>query len=229
MQVYGIVVLSSNDVLLTTGGSRPKQLSFTTGNLTDTAYDISPFISTAIHITSDNKVVVGGYSGKLGRNAVFVMNEQGMHETVYEYDQRNQSILTYPRSLISTRNGNIFVADYYPGKSSSGKVVVLEQGGGIINEFTGNLATNKDKPFKPIDIVVSPKDNVVVKSEHDPVLQILNNQGFPVTYYNINIIGIFYPYCLAFNTSGQLCIDSGRAEGSTTNEAMLYEVNISGF
>lgn len=85
IKVYGIRVLSSYDVLLATRGLKLKKLTLTTGEMTDTAYDVSPLFSTTIHITSGNIVVVGGMSKKIERSAVFVMNEQGEHETVYEY------------------------------------------------------------------------------------------------------------------------------------------------
>ncbi|CAC5363860.1 unnamed protein product [Mytilus coruscus] len=229
IKVYGIAVLSSNDVLLATErGTRLQKLTITAGKLIDTVYDVAPLVPVTIHITSDNKVVVGGSSKKLGRRAVFVMNEQGGHETVYEHDQHNQPIFTYPRSISSTRNGNIFVLDYHLGRSS-GRVVVLEQGGDIINEYTGHSDIHTDQPFNPRDIVATPKDNVVVKGQNYSFLYILNNQGYLVTYYNIKNIGIIHPFSLAFNTSGQLCIGCSRAAGSNTKEAKLYEVNISGF
>ncbi|XP_076099230.1 uncharacterized protein LOC143068810 [Mytilus galloprovincialis] len=227
IKVYGLAVLSSNDVLLVTDAPRPKQLTYTTGKLTDTVYDIAPFLLITIYITSDNKVVVGGVISKLERGAVFVMNEQGEHESVYENDQYNQPILNYPKRITSTRNGNLFVVDCSQ-TCSSGRVVVLEKGGDITNVFTGHLDINKDRPFKPRDIVTTAMDNVVVKSLNDPCLYILNNQGYPVTYYNTCNIGIIYAYSLAFNTSGQLCIGCSIAEGST-NKAKMYEVNISGF
>ncbi|XP_063427185.1 uncharacterized protein LOC134710723 [Mytilus trossulus] len=229
IEVYSIALLSSNDVLLVTNEPNPKQLTTTTGKLTDTVYDIAPFTSIVIHITSGNKVVVGGATDKPRKSAVFVMNEQGEHETVYEHDQNNQPIfLNYPRCIISTRNGNIFVADYH-ARSIHGKLVVLGQGGDMINEYTGHPDINKDHPFKPNDIVATPKDNVVVKSPNDPILHILNNQGYLLTFYNTHNIGLLCAYSLAFNSSGQLCIGCTRAEGSNTKEAKLFEVNISGF
>lgn len=110
--MYGIAVLSTSDVLLATGGeTRIHKLTFTTGKLTDTAYDMAPLFPTTIHINSDNKVFIGGNNSKQGRRAVCVMNEQGKHETVFELDQHNQPIFTNPRSITSTRNGIIHVVD----------------------------------------------------------------------------------------------------------------------
>ncbi|XP_052105877.1 uncharacterized protein LOC127738595 [Mytilus californianus] len=226
-EVFGIAVLSSNDVLLATGGPRLKQLTITTGKLTDTVYNVAPLTPSAIHITSGNKVVVGGKSNKLGRRAVFVMNEEGELETVYEHDKHNQPIFTYPRRITSTKNGNIFVVDCEPA-CSRGRVVVLEEGGHIINEYTGHPDISKDQPFKPRDIVATPKDNVVVSHQNDSSLYILNNQGHPMTYYNTNNIGIFYPCSLAFSSLGQLCIGCVMIQESN-EKAKMYEVNISGF
>ncbi|XP_071171124.1 uncharacterized protein [Mytilus edulis] len=111
-EVYGMAILKSDDVLLSTGGSKLQKLNITTGKQTETEYNVNPFLSTAIHITSGNKVVVGGYSEKLGRRAVFVMNENGKHETVYEHDPLNQPIFKYSKIITSTRNGNVHVAGH---------------------------------------------------------------------------------------------------------------------
>lgn len=223
-----IAVLSSNDVLLVTNEPSPKQLDHTTGKLSDTVYNIAPFLPISIHITSGKKVVVGGLNEKLERSAVFVMNKQGKQETVYQHDKHNQLIFAFPKSITSTSNGNMHVVDCDPARGS-GKVVVLEQDGGIINEYTGHPYLNEDQPFKPRDIVATPKDNLVITTPNDSYLYILNNRGDLVTYYNTHNIGIFHPYALAFTTAGQLCIGCRKSTGSTTREAKLYVVNITGF
>lgn len=228
IRVYGIAVLSSNDVLLVTNEPSPKQLDHTTGKLSDTVYNIAPFLPISIHITSGKKVVVGGLNEKLERSAVFVMNKQGKQETVYQHDKHNQLIFAFPKSITSTSNGNMHVVDCDPARGS-GKVVVLEQDGGIINEYTGHPYLNEDQPFKPRDIVATPKDNLVITTQNDSYLYILNNRGDLVTYYNTHNIGIFHPYALAFTTAGQLCIGCRKSTGSTTREAKLYVVNITGF
>ncbi|CAC5421994.1 unnamed protein product [Mytilus coruscus] len=195
-EVYGMAILQSDDVLLSTGGSKLQQLNITTGKLTDTVYNVKPLLATAIYITSGNKVVVGGYSEKLGRRAVFVMNEKGEHKTIVT-------------------------------GSDSGRVVVLGQGGEIINTYTGHTEINKDKQFRPVSIVTTPKDNVIVPDKDTHSLHILDNDGNLMAYHNKNNV-ILYPCTLAFTPKGQLYIGCGRTKGSTTNEAKIHEVTITG-
>ncbi|XP_076104553.1 uncharacterized protein LOC143073114 [Mytilus galloprovincialis] len=226
LDVYGMAVLPSNDLLLSIKGSRLQQLNITTGKLTDTVYDVAPLASIAIHINSGNKVVVGGKNDKLGRRAVFVMNEKGDHETVYEHDQHNQPIFTYPNSITSTSNGNIHVVDRRPG-SDRGRVVVLGQGGDVINTYTGHSKINKDTQFKPINIVTTPSDNVFVIDLETEVFHILNNIGELLTHFNAKDYAIILPFSLGFRSTGQLYIGCTR-RGSISKEAKIYIVTLSG-
>ncbi|VDH94620.1 Hypothetical predicted protein [Mytilus galloprovincialis] len=60
MSVYGMAVTESNDLLVAVGGeSRLQIISSTTSKVTDSVYDISPFIPAIIHITSGGQVMVG--------------------------------------------------------------------------------------------------------------------------------------------------------------------------
>ncbi|XP_076103763.1 uncharacterized protein LOC143072611 [Mytilus galloprovincialis] len=227
MKVYDMAITTSNNLLLCVHGkSRIQQLIITTGKLSDTVYNVSPLFSTAIHITSDNKVIVGGNSDKLGRRAVFVMNEQGDHETVYEHDQHNQPILIYPLSITSTSNGNIHVVDRKQGKE--GRVVVLTTGRGVINSYKGHPEINKVYTFKPNRIVTTPRDNVMVTDLDTHTIHILDSKGRLVSWYNTEDIGILYPLSFGFTPTGQLYIGCGRQAGSTDKEAKIYEVTCSG-
>ncbi|XP_076104554.1 uncharacterized protein LOC143073115 [Mytilus galloprovincialis] len=226
IDVYGMAVLPSNDLLLSIEGSRLQQLSVITGKLTDSVYDVAPLGSIAIHITSGNKVVVGGNDDELGRRAVFVMIENGDHEIVYEHDQHNQPIFSYPDSITSTMNGNIHVVDSDPDVDR-GRVVVLGQGEGIINSYTGHTDINKDKPFKPSRIVTSPKDNVIVVDVVTKVFHILNNVGELLTHFNTHDATIL-PFSLAFTSTGQLYIGCTRPKYSTATDAKIYQVTLSG-
>ena len=227
IKVYGMASLQSNDVLLSTKGSRLKQLNIITGNLTDTVYDLKHLVPTCIHITSGNKVIVGGNDDKLERRAVFVMNEKGDHKNVYENDQYNQPIFNYPRCITSTINGNIHVADFKTN-NDRGRVLVLGQGGDITNAYTGHTDVNKDRPLQPIRIVTTPRDNVIVMDLNTCYLHILTDTGRLITIFNTKDLGIELPLSLAFTSTGQLVIGCTKSISSTTKEAKLYEVKISG-
>ncbi|VDI63839.1 Hypothetical predicted protein, partial [Mytilus galloprovincialis] len=83
------------------------------------------------------------------------MDKKGDKETVYENDEHNQPIFNSPGYITTTCNGNIHVVDRI-SDDARGKVVILEQGGHIINQYTGHPTINKSKPFKPANIVTTP-------------------------------------------------------------------------
>ncbi|XP_071170001.1 uncharacterized protein [Mytilus edulis] len=229
IEIHRMAVTQSNNLLISTGQSKLKQISGDAGTPTDSLYDVSPFLPTAVHVTNDNKVLVGGFNSdypKPGRRVVIQMNQNGDHERVYGHDQHKQPIFTYPRRITSTSNGNIHVVD----EVSKGRwrVVVLGQGGDIINIYTGDTEINKDEPFLPSGIVTTPRDNVIVADVVTHTLHILNNAGLLMTCYKTSDINIMFPFSLASTPTGQLYIGCGRPPGSTTKEAKLYEVTIPG-
>ncbi|XP_071152237.1 uncharacterized protein [Mytilus edulis] len=231
IRVYGMAVTQSNNLLISTEGSRLKQISSNTGTLTDSVYNVSPFRPLAIHITSDNKVLVGGFNKdfpKQGRRAVIRMNQNGDHEQVYEHDKHKQPIFTLPKHITSTRNGNIHVVENV--SYARGRVVVLGQGGDIIHIYTGDTEINKDEfePFIPTAIVTTPRDNVIIADARTCTLHILNNVGLLMTYYKTSDINIMFPWSLTFTSTGQLYIGCVTKKSSTIKDAKIYEVTISG-
>ncbi|CAC5409487.1 unnamed protein product [Mytilus coruscus] len=217
IRLYGLAVTQSNNLLLCTGGTKLQQMSSNTGTLIDTVYDMSPLRPT------------GGFNldyPKPGRRVVILMNQNGVHERVYGHDQHQQPIFRYPYKITTTSNGNIYVVDRISDYEN--RVVVLGQGGDMINIYTGIIQINKDLPFLPEDIVTTPRDNVIAADMRTHTLHILNNAGLLMTYYKTSDIGILLPWSLAFSPSGKLYIGKSGPEGSKTMEANLYEVTISG-
>ncbi|VDI38206.1 Hypothetical predicted protein [Mytilus galloprovincialis] len=195
----------------------------------DTVYNLSPFYPTAVHITSDNKILVGGNNRdflKQGRRVVILMNKNRDHERVYEHHQHKQPIFTYPLRITSTSNGNIHVVDGGV-RGNRYRVVVLEQGGDLINIYTGDREINKDIPFNPRDIVTTPRDNVIVADINTYTLHILNNAGILVTCYKTSDINIVSLCSLVFTPTGQLYIGCSTQTRSKAKDAKLYEVTIS--
>ncbi|VDI02209.1 Hypothetical predicted protein [Mytilus galloprovincialis] len=187
MMTYGISVTQSNNLLISTGETSLKQISSNTGTLTDSVYNMSPLHPIAVHITSDNKVLVACVQGI----------------------------------------GNIHVVDEVSDHGRQ-RVVVLGQGGDIINIYTGDTEINKDIPFIPADIATTPRDNVILDDVMTDTLHILNNAGLLMTYYKTSDINIMFPLSLAFSPTGQLYIGCSKSAGRTTKNAKIYEVTISG-
>ncbi|XP_076099450.1 uncharacterized protein LOC143068938 [Mytilus galloprovincialis] len=227
IKVYGMAVNPSNQLFLCVQGKTWLQQISSTGDLTDSVYDVTPFYSQTIHFNNDNKLIVAASNDKLKRSAVIIMNKRGDKETVYEHDEHNQPLFNKPRYITTTSNENIHVVDFLG--DWSGKVVILGQEGNIINQYTGHQTINKSEPFRPVHIVTTPSDNVVVMDLFTQILHILNDNGHFISYFNTKDIGIEFPYSLAFNTTGQLYIGCSKAAGSQTKEAKLYVINIAGF
>lgn len=232
LEIYDMAITSTGDLLLSSGGSVLKQISGDARNLTDSVYNVSPLYYTAIHVAKDGKVIVGVKSGgdqytTKGRRAIIVMNQKGEHETVYEHDKSNIRIFTYPESITSTDNGNIYVVDQF--SEDNGRVVVLSQHGDILQIYTGHPDTNADdKTFKPTTVVATPSNNLIVKVKSSDILHILNCCGQLITCYDVGDIGIWMPYSFSFTKNkGQLYIGCNTAAGSEDNRK-LHEVIISG-
>ncbi|VDI84314.1 Hypothetical predicted protein [Mytilus galloprovincialis] len=225
--VYGMAVTPSHQPLLCVKGKTRLQQISSSGELTDTVYDVTPFYPKAIHVVSVNKLIVGSHNSELKRSAVIVMNKKGEKETVYEHNEHNQPLFNNLRLITSTGTGNIHVVDWISDENR--KELVLGKGGHIINKYAGHSTFNTNAPFKPVNIATTPSDNVVLMDLNTYILHILNDNGHLVSYFNTKVIGIEFPYSLAFNTTGQLYIGSTRASGSQTKKAKLYEIKYAGF
>ncbi|XP_076113697.1 uncharacterized protein LOC143081958 [Mytilus galloprovincialis] len=205
---------------------RLQQLNISNGYLSDSVYNVKPLIITSIHVTSDNKVIVG-VTNNLQEGALVVIDEAGNHTNKYEHDQHNHRIFTYPRRLTTTNMGNMHVIDGSPN-SDRHRVVMLGQNGDLINTYSGHEAINKTKPFRPVDLVKTARDNVIVVDMFTETLHITNNIGQLISIFKTNDIGIKCPFALAFTHTGQLYLGCTRLEDSTPNYAKVFEVKISG-
>ncbi|VDI31091.1 Hypothetical predicted protein [Mytilus galloprovincialis] len=221
IEVRGMAVTPSNQLLLCVRGKTRLQQINSSGELIESVYDVSPYYPIAIHFISGNQLIVGAHDDQLKKNAVMILSDNGNIETVY------RPLINGPISITSTNYKNIHVVDRIL-KDYSGKVVVLGQEGHIINEYAGHSTINKHKSFKPVNIVATPYDNVVVIDLNTNILHILSDNGNLVSYCNVEKIGITFPQSLAFNVTGQFYIGRGRIIGSKTKEAKLYEINIEG-
>ncbi|VDI54814.1 Hypothetical predicted protein [Mytilus galloprovincialis] len=126
IKVCGMTVSPSNQLLLCVLGKTRLQQISSSGELTESVYDVTPFFPKTIHIVSENKLIVGAYNGKLKRSAVIIMNKKGDKEAVYEHDEHNQPIFSNPRYITTTCNGNIHVVDLI-SDDWCGKVMILKQ------------------------------------------------------------------------------------------------------
>ncbi|XP_071133123.1 uncharacterized protein [Mytilus edulis] len=233
IKVYGLAVTPTGDLLLVPDGSVLKQISGKTGELTDSIYNMSPLDPISIHVTKDGKVIVAAKSGgsawpATGRRVIFVMNQKGEHETIYEHDKNNIRLFIYPLSITSTDNGNICLVDQL-SKEYRGRVVVLNKDGDILQIYScHDEINNEDNPFQPVNIVTTPSDNIIVAQLNNHIFHILNNCGHLIMHYNVGDAGISSAYSLCFTRNEEQLYIGCSTEVGSSEKAKLYEVHISG-
>lgn len=146
-----------HNAIVSTGENNIQKVTKDTNHLTNSLFDISPFLPTAIY-SKEQLLFFGGFCSKPVRRAVIiVMNQEGEQETLYEIDKDNKAILTYPNSITTTKNNLIYVVDHVDNNTYRWSIVVLDfNTGDVINTYDEHSEVNKKTPFKPVHTVTSP-------------------------------------------------------------------------
>ncbi|CAG2226307.1 ABC1 [Mytilus edulis] len=131
IQIFGMAVSPSGDILVSTGDTILKVFDIKTGKMTDSLYSVHPFKSCAIHVNQDQRVIIGVRSseadvGATGRCVVIVMDQEGNCLMEYEHDNNKIPLFTHPANITSTKDGNICVLDIMLCHTDeTGRIVVL--------------------------------------------------------------------------------------------------------
>ncbi|XP_076097942.1 uncharacterized protein LOC143068079 [Mytilus galloprovincialis] len=232
IQIFGMAVSPSGDILVSTGDTILKVFDIKTGKMTDSLYSVHPFKSCAIHVNQDQRVIIGVRSseadvGATGRCVVIVMDQEGNCLMEYEHDNNKIPLFTHPANITSTKDGNICVLDIMLCHTDeTGRIVVLAPGGDVIQIYSGHPDINNvGRPFIPGDISTISSGGIIVTDTKTQTLHILDNDGQFIICYNILDIGINYPYSLAMSLSGHLYIGGTCEQGSPdTYKTKLYQL-----
>jgi hypothetical protein len=210
--VHNMVLTSSEDLLLTSVGKSTIQV-IPSGKLElmDSLYDVSPLLPIAVHVTHDNKVIVGAidkgpYFPVTGCRQAIIMDHTGREKKFFQFDGKKKPLFSLPVRIASNSRNNIGVIDKL-SKNAQGRVIVLDQEGGVKNIYTGHPDVNhKNKLFSPTGIVTTPSDKFVVADLYNHIIHILSSDGGILTYYNTTKAGVELPYSLSISHTGQLYI-----------------------
>lgn len=218
-------------MLIVTEGTRLKQIKNQSNKITDTVFDFQPYQPQAVHVTRENKIIVGVCDDSdTSLVLLFVMNHEGNQERVYGEDKTKNISFTAISRITDTSNGNIFLVDTTDITEFYGNVKVLGMDT-IINTYSGNSVINTEfKPFTPISLATTPTDNVIIADIDSNVLHILNSSGELITYINTFEKGIDGPHSICLAMAGQFCI---LYIGTSTNigskdKSKLYKLSIVG-
>jgi hypothetical protein len=177
----------------------------------DSIYDVSPLLPIAVHVTHDNKVIVGAidkgpYFPVTGCRQAIIMDHTGREKKFFQFDGKKKPLFSLPVRIASNSRNNIGVIDKL-SKNAQGRVIVLDQEGGVKNIYTGHPDVNhKNKLFSPTGIVTTPSDKFVVADLYNHIIHILSSDGGILTYYNTTKAGVELPYSLSISHTGQLYI-----------------------
>ncbi|CAC5371501.1 unnamed protein product [Mytilus coruscus] len=186
--IRGISLTPDGDILLANATPRLKLIRRTSGKVKESKYSVDPLSIISVHVTK-GKVIVGAKSpGEVipvtGRRVVIVMDKDGIHETVYEYDKNKQRLLTFPNSIASTSDGCIFIADFTQADKCNSRILALRKDGSILNTYSGHPdLNNKNEPFEPVIIASTLLDNIIIPDVNCHAFHILDNSCNLISYY----------------------------------------------
>ncbi|VDI41365.1 Hypothetical predicted protein [Mytilus galloprovincialis] len=234
IQIFGMAVSPAGDVLVSTGATKLKIFNIKTGEKTDSVYSVHPLGSCNVHVTKDNRVIIGAMSPgpafpASGRRVVIVMDQEGKHLKEYEHDSNKKPLFTYPDSITTTSNGIIYVVDTL-NAGGRGRVVVLREEGDVIHIYSGHPHINTEaRSFTPVNLLTIASGSIIVTDTKIDTLHILNNCGQLISYHNLLDIGIDRPFSLGLSSSGHLYIGCICEHGSAeTYKAKLYKLEYFG-
>lgn len=219
--VSDIAVTSTNDLLLASGDSKLKQITYSDQqcDVKDSVYGLETLRIQCVHVTKDDNVIVGGaHRCSEVIKSVHIMDKDGNELRTYQFDKNDAFIFKNPMRITSTSNGNIFVLDKCGTSMENGesRVMVIRQND-IIIAFAGKYISDT--------LVTTSSDNVIVVETISKSLHFLNHNGDCLATFKTTVK---YPISLAFSTEGKLnwlYIGCKTPEGKS-NKAKLYKMNI---
>ncbi|XP_052074017.1 uncharacterized protein LOC127711903 [Mytilus californianus] len=192
MSYYAMAVTPSGSLLLSCQLSKLLELPKEVIEIKESCYDISPLITKTIHVTKNNKVMITG-AEDIDRSyerprKIIVMDSKGKYEMEYEYDNNKKQLFTLPDIIVTTSENNVGVVDMELGREK-GRVVVLDEGGRVLNIYTGHNELNKQGYFDPLGLVVTSCDNFIVADSS--ILHILDKEGQIISFFDTTNWGVF--------------------------------------
>ncbi|XP_071151199.1 uncharacterized protein [Mytilus edulis] len=228
IHIYCLAITHDNDLLIATEGPILKQIKSGTNKIIDTVFDLTPYEPVSIHITRQNKIIVGAYDD--GKGMVIAMDHKGKHDKIYDECQNKGISFNVPWRITATSNDNIFVSDM-SNQEYEGRVVVMGPGD-FINTYSGHPDINtENRPFSPSDLTTTPADNVIIVDDYSRSLHILNTSGELITHISTKDTGIVEnPFCIGLAMAGHFCMlyIGTLTEQGNTEKVKLYKLNLKG-
>ncbi|CAG2249104.1 unnamed protein product [Mytilus edulis] len=231
---FNMAFLPSGDLLLSTKESSLKILSCSTRKVEPTKYSVSPLITIAVHVTGDQRILVGAREDQPkpfpvnGPRLLIVLNIDGKKEKAYHIDNKGKPIFTLPYRITTDKENNIYVIDIQD-VDRTGRIVALDKSSGVRWIYSGHPDINKEQIFRPKDLVVTKSNNIILADGTNHHLHIVNTSGHCIHYLSTkDQLGIELPFCLDIDNTDTLYIGCYTYQDEPEKEN-IYTVQISGF
>lgn len=212
IMTYDIAMTQDGEILVSSGGS-DLRLNNENGRL-KTFMSFSPLKTLSVHITKDNKIIVGlteSFPVKLPLTKdiiqrLVVMNQNRDIKHTIEYDRRNQRIITCPHRINSIID-KILVVDII-NRYEEGRVVMLDYWGELHWTYNccDNINSNQVK-FYPKDVAIISTDMIILFSDcYIHAIHVLNHGGELIDYKDVTSLGIELPVSLQYDQNEVLWI-----------------------
>jgi hypothetical protein len=184
-------------------------------------------ITEALHVTKDDKIIVGCVNNNTRQPEVLVMDMTVHNETVYCHDtntlspfswMKNTSMFAGPIRVTSDSCHYVYVMVRIPFENNW--MVILGQDGEVRSIYSGC----DDYSFEPVDLVATELDNVIVL-DGQSCLHVINSEGKCIKCQRLSDLGVKEAArSLDIDNNGMLLIGCK----SQNNDANILVVKFSG-
>lgn len=196
-----------------------------------TVLDPTPMRLLAIHLTKDNELICGLRE----QGDPFPLHDFSVRQVVifgidykkkmtFETDTKGRKFFAYPGRIRTDSKMDIYIVDWRD-KDHNGKIVAIGGNGRLKFTYRG---PNNFEIFKPMSIVVTPSDNIVLSEKHNHALLVLNSKGALISLQCVRDINITYPIALCIDSEGFLLIgcfhenDTGKIHAVRITEKFMW-------
>ncbi|CAG2218631.1 unnamed protein product [Mytilus edulis] len=195
-------------------------------------HDFYPLLPKAVYVTDDSIFVSTREDGKAwpltehSRRQIVVLGQTGKKKvSVIEYDKQNTRLFSLICRMTMDKTGNIVAVDF---SSKDITRIVKVVNNSIEWIYEGNQDINTDEiPFNPFGLSITKMEILLEHGEDTHSLHILSEEGVLIKCCMMEDNNILLPYCLDFDSNGNLWIGCSTYENSEDN-AKIHKLEISG-
>lgn len=209
--IFDIAVNKNGDLLFTQPShvsESPIRMILPSGEI-KTVLDPKPMRLLAIHINKDDELICGlreqGDPFPLhdfSVRQVVLFGTDYKRKLTFETDTKGRKLFAHPARIRTDSKNNIYVIDW-ADRDLTGMLVAINGNGRLKFTYRG---PHNFEIFKPMSIVVTPHDNIVLCEKHNHALLVLDSKGTLIALQFVLEVNIINPLALCIDSEGLLLI-----------------------